>query len=409
MAEPLSFEFDYQHLNGFGGLLSPIGANPSSPNNLAAKSEDDLTLLNISSNKPQSSNANYSQNQVPNGPENIDHLLKIIESNDKQNERMIMQFRLKQVLLDYLKTKQIPQTQPQANSSVSTGNTSPSLCQQQNHCIQALDTDCQRVPTGLSEAQNPMLAGYPIRDQSPPILTPPISPDIGHQFFMTSEQKTPTNMQYINLNNVTEAVECQQLSETIENLYSSEPEEQTNNQLSIDQSVEDLDESSEDNQQIETCFDEHYDYQTVTSANCSPYSNTLQSSAKLNTSPIDVISKKKSKSNDDRNRKASTQSAPEQSAAAQKRSAHLSAEFRYRTKLNDKITRLRNIVGPKSQLSKSGVLSRSIDLISKLQKSNTKLKEENRKFRILLMQACNQLPNNAMSGSHEQNTPMFIQ
>lgn len=54
---------------------------------------------------------------------------------------------------------------------------------------------------------------------------------------------------------------------------------------------------------------------------------------------------------------------------SQKRSAHLSAEFRYRTKLNDKINRLRGLVSKqKHNLSKSAVLTRSIEMILRLQK-----------------------------------------
>ncbi|UXI23319.1 mediator of RNA polymerase II transcription subunit 1 [Sarcoptes scabiei] len=63
---------------------------------------------------------------------------------------------------------------------------------------------------------------------------------------------------------------------------------------------------------------------------------------------------------------------------SQKRSAHLSAEFRYRTKLNEKINRLRGLVSKhKHNLSKSAVLTRSIEMIVKLQKLTMHLHESN--------------------------------
>lgn len=70
--------------------------------------------------------------------------------------------------------------------------------------------------------------------------------------------------------------------------------------------------------------------------------------------------------------------------SSQKRTAHLSAEFRYRTKLNDKINKLRMLVGHKSHLSKSAVLSRSIETILKMQKILVSTKGENEKLRQLV-------------------------
>lgn len=402
MAEPFNFDLDYQHMSGFGGLLSPNGTIAE---DVPPKNDEELTLLNISSNKPLMCSQPMVDPKSPNDPHSIDHLLNVIQNNGKEHEQMLTKIRLRDVLLEYLKTKQSPQTGVGHNQS--TGTTSPSLCHQQNHFMQAMDNDCQRVP----DSKNPLIAGYPMGGQSPAILTPPISPDIGQPFFIADQQKSsPVNMQFIgHLNNSSEAIDCQQLSETIESLYSPETDETNNNQIPIvEQTVEDLEDESDANQ-MESSFDENYDYTTVAA---NGYSSNCQSPTKFNT-PIDVKRTKRSavKTSDDcrRDRKASTQSCPEQSVAAQKRSAHLSAEFRYRTKLNDKISRLRNIVGPKSQLSKSGVLSRSIDLINKLQKSNIKLKEENKRIRILLMQACNQMPGNQVVVGHQHNSPMFIQ
>lgn len=66
---------------------------------------------------------------------------------------------------------------------------------------------------------------------------------------------------------------------------------------------------------------------------------------------------------------------------SQKRTAHLSAEFRYRTKLNDKINKLRSLVSKqKNNLSKSAVLTRSIEMIVKLQKSTLYLLELNNRL-----------------------------
>ena len=69
---------------------------------------------------------------------------------------------------------------------------------------------------------------------------------------------------------------------------------------------------------------------------------------------------------------------------SQKRTAHLSAEFRYRTKLNDKICRLRSLVGQKVHLSKSAVLTKSIERIVKLQKLAVRLHESNNRLMTLL-------------------------
>ncbi len=69
---------------------------------------------------------------------------------------------------------------------------------------------------------------------------------------------------------------------------------------------------------------------------------------------------------------------------SQKRTAHLSAEFRYRTKLNDKISKLRSLVGQKVHLSKSAVLTRSIERIVKLQKLTIRLHESNLRLQSLV-------------------------
>lgn len=76
---------------------------------------------------------------------------------------------------------------------------------------------------------------------------------------------------------------------------------------------------------------------------------------------------------------------------SQKRSAHLSAEFRYRTKLNDKISKLRSLVGQKVHLSKSAVLTRSIERIIKLQKLTIRLHDSNLKLQSLLSKYTNSL------------------
>lgn len=70
---------------------------------------------------------------------------------------------------------------------------------------------------------------------------------------------------------------------------------------------------------------------------------------------------------------------------SQKRSAHLSAEFRYRTKLNDKINKLRSLVSKqKNNLSKSAVLTRSIETIVRLQKLAIHLNEVNQQLQAKL-------------------------
>ena len=406
MGEIMNLDLDYQQMGGFGDL-SPIhnAASGEIGDMAQVKTENEMTLLNISGNKPvmtsvngvlNSDSNNFIENSIQTSPENIDHLLKIIENQEKQNERMLIQFRLKQVLLEYLKNKSGPQTT----------NTSPSsLSDQQNHCLQHLETD-HRIPI-LSETKNTLMNVYPIRGHSPQLLTPPISPDVGQQFLLNNynsngEQKLSSSLPFIGLNKSQEVIESQELSDSLEKYYSSETEEKNNNRMSFEEEEEDFEHNSN-----RSLFEEPYDYQSSHSSsypNCMP-SFSSENCSKFNTSSIESTSQTKRDSakeennvslrarNSNRGRKKSTQSAPgETSVQMQKRSAHLSAEFRYRTKLNDKITKLRNIVGPKSQLSKSGVLSRSIDLITKLQKSNTKLKEENKKIRILLMQACNQLP-----------------
>lgn len=74
---------------------------------------------------------------------------------------------------------------------------------------------------------------------------------------------------------------------------------------------------------------------------------------------------------------------------SQKRTAHLSAEFRYRTKLNDKISKLRSLVGQKVHLSKSAVLTRSIERIVKLQKLTIRLHESNLRLQSLVAKYTN--------------------
>ena len=60
---------------------------------------------------------------------------------------------------------------------------------------------------------------------------------------------------------------------------------------------------------------------------------------------------------------------PSSNKQTQKRTAHLSAEFRYRTKLNEKINKLKSLVSKqKHNLSKSAVLTRSIDMIIHLKR-----------------------------------------
>ena len=422
MGELMNLDLDYQQMNGFG-RLSPLTVDLSAGTcpEITPKTEEELTLLNISGNKPVMTTVNsplnpnneFAANALQLNPQNIDNLLQVIENQEKQNERMLIQFRLKQVLLDYLKTKQCPKpfqgAVPTSGASI-TATGSPSLCQQQNHCVHTIEAEDQRLGAVMNEAEN--ICCYPIDGQSPPLLlTPPISPDISQQFFLTNrttngeQQKSSQSLSFIGLNGSQELIESQELSDSIERFYSSESEGQTNNELTFND--EELEDDFDDNNQ--NLFDETFDYPT---AQPSAYSNSMTSSptnsitnTSFNVSPIHVSPVQQTKAptvksdnnsrNNSRNRKQSSMSAPgESSAQMQKRSAHLSAEFRYRTKLNDKITKLRNIVGPKSQLSKSGVLSRSIDLITKLQKSNNRLKDENKKIRMLLIQAYNQLPGN---------------
>lgn len=80
---------------------------------------------------------------------------------------------------------------------------------------------------------------------------------------------------------------------------------------------------------------------------------------------------------------------------SQKRTAHLSAEFRYRTKLNDKISKLRSLVGQKVHLSKSAVLTRSIERIVKLQKLTIRLHESNLRLQSLVAKYTNTSNNGA--------------
>ncbi|KAI2799100.1 Sterol regulatory element-binding protein 1 [Blomia tropicalis] len=86
---------------------------------------------------------------------------------------------------------------------------------------------------------------------------------------------------------------------------------------------------------------------------------------------------------------------------SQKRSAHLSAEFRYRTKLNDKIGKLRTLVGQKVHLSKSAVLTRSIERIIKLQKLTMRLHESNVKLQHLVSKLTEQI--NSSNGGMQQH------
>jgi hypothetical protein len=276
---PLNLEFEeYNYSNTF---IDSNAINDVKP------TTEEISLLNISGNKPMvmtdiSSKTNSS----------VDHLLKIIENQEKQNEKMMIQFRLKQVLLDYLKAKQ---------------SSTPSLCSQPNH-LNISPVDSQTI--------------YPI------------SPEVGTQFFV-GDTIPPTNVSLLPINSEVISIHDRN-EETSEMKLSSDSE-----------------------------HDNYDDNEAVVP------SNRFNSNKKYNNT----------------------------SKQSQKRSAHLSAEFRYRTKLNDKISKLRNIVGPKSQLSKSGVLSRSIDLINKLQKANSKLKEENNKIRLLLMQVNNQVMNSTSNSN----------
>jgi len=271
---PLNLEFeDSGYPNMFSDTTAEADVKPTS---------DEISLLNISGNRPV---VMTDKSSKPDS--SVDHLLKIIENQEKQNEKMMIQFRLKQVLLDYLKAKQ---------------SSAPSLCSPPNHL-------------NLTSIESQM--NYPTS-----ALSPPISPDIMPQL-ITGDAIQRTNVSLMPINSEVVSI-YDQNEEALEMRSSSDSE-------TIDDNVEVV---------------------------------PLKNIKKCNSS----------------------------TKQSQKRSAHLSAEFRYRTKLNDKITKLRNIVGPKSQLSKSGVLGRSIDLINKLQKANNKLKEENCKMRLLLMQACNQMP-----------------
>jgi hypothetical protein len=279
---PLNLEFEeFNYSNTFTDSNAMNDVKPTS---------EEISLLNISGNKPMVMTDISSKSDS-----SVDHLLKIIETQEKQNEKMMIQFRLKQVLLDYLKAKQ---------------SSTPSLCSQPNH-LNISSVDSQTI--------------YPIS---------PVSPEGRTQFFVgdtippSSVSLLPINSEVISIHDRNE--------ETSEMKLSSDSE-----------------------------HDNYDDNEAVVP------SNRFNSNKKHNNS----------------------------SKQSQKRSAHLSAEFRYRTKLNDKISKLRNIVGPKSQLSKSGVLSRSIDLINKLQKTNSKLKEENNKMRLLLMQVNNQVLNSTSNSN----------
>lgn len=72
---------------------------------------------------------------------------------------------------------------------------------------------------------------------------------------------------------------------------------------------------------------------------------------------------------------------------------HLSAEYRYRTSINEKINKLKNIICPKEAMSKTNVLSNAIELISKLKTKNEKLRRENAQLKLQLINICGIPPN----------------
>lgn len=328
---PLSLDSSSSAIN-FDALQNDLTMEPidiQDTNEQLKNQTQDFQLENLLSSSGLTSQGLISANPLLASVNvNIDQLLKIIENQEIQNEKMIMQYKLKQVLLDYLKAKQASATgtpTPQPNTTTITSSQLP-FHNQANQLINSID---------LSPFNNSILLP----------ITPPVSP-------ISSFENVPTIFTTEQLN-ISSLVNCN-------NDVSISCSPSSNLDLTDDESNFVDEKPMIESQQVIK--------QRKTSTAQQPTSST----------PLEPASPSSSNSSQ---------------VKQSKRTAHLSAEFRYRTKLNDKITKLRNLVGPKSQLSKSGVLSKSIDLIVRLQKSNLRFKQENAQMKLMLSRICNtQMP-----------------
>ena len=329
---PLSLDSSSSAIN-FDALQNDLTVEPidiQDTNEQLKNQTQDFQLENLLSSSGLTSQGLISANPLLASVNvNIDQLLKIIENQEIQNEKMIMQYKLKQVLLDYLKAKQASATgtsTPQPTTTTITSSQLP-FHNQANQLINSID---------LSSLNNSILLP----------ITPPVSP-------ISSFENVPTIFTTEQLN-ISSLVNCNN---------------DVNISCSPSSNLDTTDDESNEVDEKPMIESQQVIKERKTSTAQQPTSSTFIESA------------------------SSSSSSSSQIKQQSKRTAHLSAEFRYRTKLNDKITKLRNLVGPKSQLSKSGVLSKSIDLIVRLQKSNLRFKQENAQMKLMLSRICNtQMP-----------------
>lgn len=101
------------------------------------------------------------------------------------------------------------------------------------------------------------------------------------------------------------------------------------------------------------------------------------------------------------NRKQSYLS-PKKGSICQKKLAHATAEYRYRSSINDQIRRLKTLVaGPNAKWKKSAILETVADYIQKLKAANHNLVEENLQLKMRLShETSNQLNVNPMNTSY---------